>query len=53
MSEEIEIQRTDNRFSGYQKCSPRPFEECEPRDNSFDKEKSAQASESSAQWLAD
>lgn len=35
MSEEIEIQRTDNRFSGYQKCSPR-FEECEPRDNSFD-----------------
>ena len=41
-SEEFEIQRTDyqrtdNRFSGYQKCSPPPFEECEPRDDSFDK----------------
>ena len=35
MSEEFEIQRTDNRFSGYQKCSPR-FEECELRDDSFD-----------------
>jgi len=36
MSEEFEIQRTDNRFSGYQKCSPPPFEQCEPRDDSFD-----------------
>ena len=35
-SEEFEIQRTDNRFSGYQKCSPRPFEQCESIDNSFD-----------------
>ena len=35
MGEEFEIQRTDNRFSGYQKCSPR-FEECELRDDSFD-----------------
>lgn len=36
MSEEFEIQRTDNRFSGYQKCSPKPFDQCEPRDDSFD-----------------
>lgn len=36
-SGEFEIQRTDNRFSGYQKCSPLPFEQCEPRDDSFDK----------------
>ncbi len=21
---------------GYQKCSPKPFDECEPRDDSFD-----------------
>ena len=35
MGEEFEIQRTDNSFIGYQKCSP-PFEECEPRDDSFD-----------------
>ena len=36
MREEFEIQRTDNRFSGYQKCSPPPFDQCEPRDDSFD-----------------
>ena len=36
MGEEFEIQRTDNRFSGYQKCSPKPFDQCEPRDDSFD-----------------
>ena len=36
MCEEFEFQRTDNRFIGYQKCSPKPFDECEPRDDSFD-----------------
>lgn len=36
MNKELEIQRTDNHFIGYQKCSPRPFEQCEPRDDCFD-----------------
>ena len=36
MDKEFEIQRTDNRFRGYRKCSPKLFDQCEPRDDSFD-----------------